>query len=102
LFCRLLAVASDLNQQEAVKLLVSKGVLLDFPRLFMVLIANHHRLSDDRDWKSFMHAAQDVYGHLAEHLEQWVKSAKRWESLTLARKELEDPELRFFLALLLN
>ena len=102
LFSRLLAVASALNQEKAVELLISKGPLLDFPRLFVVLTENYHRLSDNRDWKSFMNAAQDVHGHLAEHLAQWVKSAKRRESLTLARKEVKDPELRFFLALLLN
>ena len=68
----------------------------------MILAENYHILSDDRDWKRFMDAAEEVHGHLAEHLAQQVKSAKRKESIILARNEIKDPELRFFLAMLLN
>jgi len=102
LFCRLLAAAGDLNQEEAVDLLISKGTILDFPRLFIVLRQNYHLLSAELDWNNFINTALDVHGQLAGHLTPWVRSKKRETSLVLARKEVKDSELRFFLALLLN
>jgi hypothetical protein len=102
LLSRLLAVASVLDREEAVELLVSKGTSMDFPRLLMVLMENYERLNKEADWLRFMNAARNVHGHLAEHLVQIVKSAKRTASLVAARNSVKDPELRFFLALLLN
>jgi hypothetical protein len=98
----LLSVASALNREQAVELLVSKGTCLDFPRLFMVVKENHSYLSQESDWEQFMEAAREVHGHLSEHLAQMVKSEKRRTSLISARNGVTDPNLRFFLALLLN
>jgi hypothetical protein len=102
LLSRLLNVASALNREQAVELLVSKGTCLDFPRLFMVVKENHSYLSQESDWERFMEAAREVHGHLSEHLAQMVKSEKRRTSLISARNGVTDPNLRFFLALLLN
>ena len=102
LFGRLLSVARAVNREKAVELLVSKGTLLDFPRLFIVLAENYDILSSDRDWKRFIDAAEGIYGRLVQHLEQQIKAAKRRESIILVRNDIKDPDLRFFLALLLN
>ena len=102
LLSRLLRVASSLNREQAVELLVSKSACLDFPRLFMLVKENHSYLSQELDWKRFMEAAREVHGDLAEHLAQMVKSEKRRTSLMSARNGVKDPDLRFFLALLLN
>jgi hypothetical protein len=102
LLSRLLAVADALNHEEAVELLVSKCTHMDFPRLLMVLAENYERLNEDADWLRFINAAREVHGHLAEHLVQMVKSSKRRASIVAARNSVKDPDLRFFLALLLN
>ena len=72
----LLRVASSLNREQAVELLVSKSACLDFPRLFMLVKENHSYLSQESDWKRFMEAAREVHGDLAEHLAQMVKSGE--------------------------
>ena len=102
LLSRLITVAHALNREEAVELLVSKGTHMDFPRLLMVLVENYERLNKDADWLRFINAAREVHGHLAEHLVQMVKSRKRQASIVAARNSVKDPDLRFFLALLLN
>ena len=102
LLSRLLSVADALNHEEAVELLVSKCTHLDFPRLLMVLVQNYERLNTDADWLRFINAAREVHGHLADHLVQMVKSRKRTASIVAARNSVKDPDLRFFLALLLN
>lgn len=99
---RLLTMAAALNPKDAVELFVSKGIQLDFPRLFMVLQENYGFLNADADWLLFIEAAREAHGPLAEHLEQMVRSRKRTASLVHARQSVKDPELRFFLALLLN
>jgi hypothetical protein len=99
---RLLSVAAALDREETVELLVSKGSHLDFSRLFMIVMENYGYLDKDADWLRFMNAAREVHGQLADHLVHIVKRAKREASIIASRNSVKDPELRFFLALLLN
>src|SRR5204863_2862771 len=71
-------------------------------RLFKITVENYSYLSRPQDWERFLDAARNVHGSRVEHLAQRVRSLNRERSLISARAEVKDPDLRFFLALLLN
>lgn len=99
---RLLDVAAKLDREHAADLLISQGIRLDFPRLFMVLRNNASLLDSEAQWQRFLEGAREIHGDLTQYLEHSVRSRNRESSIIATRNSVEDPDLRFFLALLLN
>lgn len=75
---------------------------LDFPRIFML------RHAIDRVWPDAEHRERLIarirerHGDLADCLADVIQMTRNERSLVQARRHTHDPELRFFLALLLN
>ena len=99
---RLVNVTNALDHEKAVRILVDEATRLDFPRLFMVLTRSYPILEVDEDWQPFIEAARSVHGELTDHLIRVAETLKRENSILATREIVTDPELRCFLALLLN
>lgn len=103
LLARLLSAAATIDRKKPVELLHQLARNLDFPRLFE-LVREHYPLlrETDEDWQGFLKAARERHGDLSDHFETLVAVMERERSIVNARHSVRDPELRFFLALLLN
>jgi hypothetical protein len=103
LLARLLSVAATIDPKKPVELFHQLARTLDFARLFELVRQRYPLLQEtDEDWQGFLKAARDRHGDLSDHFESLVAVMERERSIVNARRSVRDPELRFFLALILN
>ena len=102
LFGRAGAVALRIDPSEAVKLLLQQLPLLDFPRTFMITMQNLAMLQQESVLNDLVAAVRHRHGRLAEHLLELAQEEMREDAISGTRRVIVDPELRYFLALLLN
>lgn len=97
-----LALARQLMSPSPAELLASWCETLDFPRLYSLARNHHSDLTSKSDWKTFFERAQAAYGPLAHHLDLTRSRQTHVGRVSAARQTVTDPDLRFFLAMLLN
>jgi len=74
---------------------------LDFPRMGWIYLRNHRHLTA-KERKEFFNHSVRYHGDLARHLFDAVTRYEQQLTLVQLRAQVRDPELRFFLALLMN
>ncbi len=99
---RILKVSETLDHSETVKIWMGNVTTLDFPRLYAVLVYNYDSLRSDEERQNFINAAKKKHPEHYQYLEEFIVHAKHRDSLIASRRNVHDPELRTFLALLLN
>lgn len=102
LISRLLKMVGKLDRSQAVYILIEQVPVLDFARLFMLLMRNYELLNRRENWQKVLGRACERHGELADNLIEVLHTAKRESSVASARGVVVDSDLRFFLALLLN
>lgn len=75
---------------------------LDFERGFHTLLHAMARLQVLGEWESILATFQDRHGELAKGVSETLAECHRREFITQMRYHIEDPDHRFFLALLMN
>lgn len=75
---------------------------LDFERGFHTLLHARGRLQILDEWESVLATFQERHGELAKGVPDTLAECHRRESITQMRYHVEDPDHRFFLALLMN
>jgi len=75
---------------------------LDFERGFSILHHTMERLQDLDAWEPILDAFQEKHGELAIEIPATLAESMRRDTITRMRYQIEDPDHRFFLALLMN
>ena len=75
---------------------------LDFERGFIMLLHTMSRLQLLDEWEPILATFQKKHGELAKGVPNTLAESRRRESISQMRYHVEDPDHRFFLALLMN
>jgi len=99
---RLLSVAAQIDPERVREIWFEKIINLDFPRLAWISIHHPDAMEDDELRARIREHPAFSDGDRAISLFQVVDERKRLKDLINARAVISDPELRLFLALLMN
>ncbi len=99
---RWFGVSADSGDPALAEGLLDRLVELDPARLFAILRAHANRLSEAILQDTFLDKLKARHPELAESLAEIVRIEQREGSLVATRSLINDPDLRFFIALLLN
>lgn len=102
MLCKLIHVASTIDHQQAVDLFHTQVAKLDFPRLLSVFLGVYKFFGNNNELEDFYRAVKRHHGSLADDLLEVSHQHERMTQLLKARNVSKDPDIRFFLALLLN
>ncbi|MDB4740396.1 hypothetical protein OAF87_01105 [Akkermansiaceae bacterium] len=99
---QLLGVLETLDDPSYANFVSEMVETLDFERGFHILRHAMDRLLCLGEWQSVLASFQKKHGDLAEGVPDTLAECLRRETLTGMRYQIIDPDLRFFLALLMN
>jgi len=99
---RLLYATQAANPELVAGLMIDEMAPLDLPRVFSLLRHVDTLLPADEDQRNFFEKVRAHHGDVADRLVEALQSMRIESNLVDARRHTRDPELRFFLALLLN
>ena len=99
---QLLYILETLDHPDYALLVRKMVVNLDFERGFYTLRDAMGRLLELGEWESVLATFQEKHGDLANGVGATLAESLRRESIADMRSHYEDPDLRFFLALLMN
>jgi hypothetical protein len=99
---RLINVLGRLSPPDAVEVWCRRVAQLDFPRVFVICMELAEQLERTEIRDPVLTAIRKQHGSLAENLDGCLAERSRIASLKSCRASITEPELRFFIALLLN
>lgn len=99
---QLLYVLETLDHPDYAQLVRKMVANLDFERGFFTLRDAMGRLQDLGELESVLETFQEKHGELAKGIADTLAEGLRREIIAGMRSHIEDPDLRFFLALLMN
>ncbi|MGY8640091.1 MAG: hypothetical protein ACKVJU_03230 [Verrucomicrobiales bacterium] len=99
---QLLDVLETLDHPNYATLLSEMIESLDFERGFIMLLHTMSRLQLLDEWEPILATFQKKHGELAKGVPNTLAESRRRESISQMRYHVEDPDHRFFLALLMN
>lgn len=99
---RLMEVSRSANPLSLLPLLMDYVEHLDYPRLAYMLLATNNLASLETDLQQVLEAARKRHGDLADSLERSLRVHRKVQILSKCREDIEDSEVRFLLALLMN
>ncbi|MGB5136343.1 MAG: hypothetical protein WBN89_14335 [Prochlorococcaceae cyanobacterium] len=99
---RLLNVARQVDPATMLPLWMDSVGRLDYPRLAYLLLTNSYPANHEADLQQVLEAARRLHGDLVDALDKSLRVQRKLETLSNCRKNLQDPDLRFLLALLMN
>ena len=99
---QLLYVLETLGHSAYALLVREMITKLDFERGFFTLRDAMGCLQDLGEWDSVLEVFQKKHGELAEGIPATLAEGLRRETIAGMRGQIEDPDLRFFLALVIN
>jgi len=99
---QLLDVLETLDDPTYVNLVREMVESLDFERGFNILRYAMNHLQDLNDWESVLASFQKKHGDLTKGVPDTLAECLRRETLAGMRYLIDDPDHRFFLALLMN
>jgi hypothetical protein len=99
---QLLYVLDTLDHPDYAQLVHEMVERLDFERGFYTLQDAMGRLRDLGEWLPVLEAFQKRHGELAKGVSDTLDEELRREVIAGMRCDIDDPDLRFFLALLMN
>ena len=99
---RLINVLGQLSSADAVEVWCRGVAQLDFPRVFVICLELAEQLERPEIREPVLTAIRKQHGSLAENLDGCLAERSRIASLESCRASITEPELRLFIALLLN
>jgi hypothetical protein len=99
---QLLDVLENLDHPEYVTLVSEMIGRLDFERGFSTLLHTMPRLQYIDEWQPVLEAFQQKHGELAKGVADTLAECLRRETISQMRHHIDNPDHRFFLALLMN
>ena len=99
---RLLGVVGQWDRKSALDLLLNDASALDFARSAVLLLRNLAYFESEEQVRAYCLRVEVRHGELGRILWAAAQQARIAQSIIDARAAIVDPELRFFLALLLN
>lgn len=99
---QLLYILENLDHPDYALLVRKMLSQLDFERGFYILRDSISRLQELGEWDSALETFEKKHGEIAQGIPATLAEAHRREVITGMRSHIEDPDLRFFLALLMN
>ena len=101
MFSRLIDLTSKLDRALFRDLWRDRIAQLEFPRLAWLLLTHSSKLENE-ELEAFRHRAHAVHGDLIFPLLESVEESADQQLLVRIRERIHDPDLRFFVALLMN
>ena len=99
---KLLAVTAQLEHEKSTSLWLDTIPAMDFSRLAWLLVSHHDKVEQAALLEDLKARLLKQHGKRAARLFQVMAERKRVQDLINARTVIVDPELRFFLAILMN
>lgn len=99
---RWLAVCADLGNASADESIMERVLALDFAGLCSILLEHGRFLGVDRSGSSFLPRLEECHPGLSSYMVEAFRFSRSQESLAAVRRDVDDPELRYFVALLMN
>lgn len=99
---KLLYVANQLDRESMVQVWLDHIARLDFARLANLFLENSKYFRDEAEQEAFFSKAKQTHGELIDALKQVARYQERLDHISHSRTILSDPDLRYFLALLMN
>lgn len=99
---QLLSVLETLDDPGYVSFVSEMIEGLDFERGFHILLHTMERLQDLEEWEPVLAVFQERHGDLAGGIPATLAESMRRDTISRMRYHIEDPDHRFFLALLMN
>ena len=99
---QLLDVLENLDHPEYVTLVNEMIGRLDFERGFSTLLHTMPRLQYIDQWEPVLEVFQQKHGELAKGVADTLEECLRRETISQMRHHIDNPDHRFFLALLMN
>lgn len=99
---QLLDVLETIDHPDYTGLVLEMVESLDFERGFYTLQHAMGRLQDLDEWTPVLAAFQSKHGDLAKGVPDTLSEALRRDTIARLRNHIDDPDHRFFLALLMN
>ena len=99
---QLLDVLETIEPSNCVPQIIEMLEELDFERGFHTLLHNMDRLQETGAWENAITTFQNKHGELAAGIPATLAEHQRREYISQLRHYIENPEHRFFLALLMN
>jgi len=99
---QLLDVLENVDHPSYATLVSEMIETLDFERGFSTLLHTMPRLQDLGDWEPVLKAFENKHGDLAIGVPATLAESLRRESIAQMRYQIDHPDHRFFLALLMN
>ncbi|MDA0812965.1 MAG: hypothetical protein O3C21_11340 [Verrucomicrobia bacterium] len=99
---QLLDVLETVGHPDYAQLVIEMVESLDFERGFYTLQHALGHLQNLGEWESVFQAFQEKHGELANGIPDTLAESRRRDIIADLRGHIDDPDLRFFLALLMN
>ena len=101
MFSRVIDLLSHLDRPVFREFWCGHVARLEFPRM-AILFRRYHGQLDQQETAAFRRSAENVHGDLIPALFDSMERFANQQLLARMRERVQDPELRFFLALLMN
>ncbi|MEC5125937.1 hypothetical protein VSU19_04210 [Verrucomicrobiales bacterium BCK34] len=99
---QLLGVLESLGDPNYATRVSEMVASLDFERGFSILLHAMDYLQEFGEWETVLGVFEEKHGDLAKGVAKTLEESSRRDVITRMRGYIEDPEHRFFLALLMN
>lgn len=102
MYAKLLYVANQLDRESMMQVWLDPIAQLDFPRLAFLFLGNLGYFQNEVERQTFLDKARQTHGDLVDSLQAAAQFKENLEHISQSRTVLSDPDLRYFLALLMN
>ena len=102
MYAKLLHVANQIDRDSVMGVWLDNIAQFDFPRLAYLFFGNLGYFQDAADQQAFLDKARLTHGDLIDSLQEAAEFKKKLGHISQSRTLLTDPDLRYFLALLMN
>jgi len=102
MYLKLLGMAHQLTPEVIPKLWIERIARLDFARLAYLYLQGEGYFQTASDRETFLSQARLIQGDWINYLEASVQFRDRLSRISQSRQVLSNPDLRYFLALLMN
>lgn len=102
MMAKLLHVVQQVDRDHLGQIWRDQIARFDFPRLAWMLLTHGRYLPNETSQQTFLDQARQTHGPLVDLLEETAQFQTTLTQISQSRELLSDPDLRYFLALLMN
>ena len=102
MYTKLLHVANQIDRDNVMGVWLENIAQFDFPRLAYLFLINQGYFQNQAEQQAFLDKARLTHGDLIDSLQEAAEFKKKLGHISQSRTLLTDPDLRYFLALLMN